>query len=148
LLDQPGRLPRTDHEPGVEFFVRFDRFRAVKTRIGPSVDLLHTRRQGLLDIPQMIADLRTAGPVAIAQFAPYVFSTLFTSEKGNKNRVLRGGAGQIFAFMSSMNGCKRLIAVAPQTGRRNSKRESSLWSGNWNARWPTTSDCGSNWKKP
>jgi site-specific DNA recombinase len=72
---------------------------------------------------------------------------MFTSEERNKHRVLRDGAGQIFAFVSSSNGCKRLIAVAPQTGRRNSNGESSLWSGNWSERWQRTSDCGSNWKK-
>src|ERR1017187_2628161 len=55
---------------------------------------------------------------------------MFTSRECNKHRVLRDGAGHIFAFVPSSNGCKRLVAVAPQIGRRNSKRESSLWSGN------------------
>src|ERR1017187_9827758 len=54
---------------------------------------------------------------------------MFTSRECNKHRVLRDGSEHIFAFVPSSNGCKRLVAVAPQIGRRNSKRESSLWSG-------------------
>src|ERR1022692_3127608 len=76
LFDQSGRLACTDHEPGIEFLIRFHGFAAVETRIRPAVDPLHTRRQGLLDIPQMIVDLLAAGPVAVAQFAPHVFSRL------------------------------------------------------------------------
>src|ERR1039458_7159432 len=47
---------------------------------------------------------------------------MFTSGECNKHRVLRDGPGHIFAFVPSSNGCKRLVAVAPQIGRRNSKR--------------------------
>src|ERR1035441_9133820 len=72
---------------------------------------------------------------------------MFTRGECNKHRVLRDGSGHIFAFVPSSKGCKRLVAVAPQIGRRNSKRESSLWSGNWSVRWRRTSAYGSNWKK-
>ncbi len=76
FLHQPGRLACTDHKLGVEFLIGLDGVLAVETRIGSAVDLLHARRQRRMHIPQMVADLLAAGPVAVAQFAPDVFSRL------------------------------------------------------------------------
>src|ERR1039457_1356329 len=73
---------------------------------------------------------------------------MFTSGRLNKHRVLRHGAEQILKLMASSNGRKRLIAVAPRIGGRNSNGEWNLWSGNWSARCRRTSACESNWKKP
>src|ERR1039457_1947318 len=94
------------------------------------------------------AAVRATGRVGLGRFSPGGrLGRMFTSRECNKHRVLRDGSGHIFAFVPSSNGCKRLVAVAPQIGRRNSKRESSLWSGNWSVRWRRTSAYGSNWKK-
>ena len=79
--------------------------------------------------------------------ARWLIATMFTSGRLNKHRVLRQGAEQILKLMASSIGCKRLIAVAPRIGRRNSNGERNLWSGNWSARWRRTSACESNWKK-
>src|ERR1039458_6269823 len=96
------------------------------------------------DYPPLLGKIATQG---IVQMHDEPERRMFTSRECNKHRVLRDGSGHIFAFVPSSNGCKRLVAVAPQIGRRNSKRESSLWSGNWSVRWRRTSAYGSNWKK-
>jgi len=63
---------RTDHKSGVELHLRFDSF--PQTRIGPTVDLFHVRRQRRTHIPQMIANLSASEAIAIAQLTPQVFA--------------------------------------------------------------------------
>jgi hypothetical protein len=76
FLDQPGRLAGRDHKSGIEFFIRFDGFPAVKPGINSPINLFHARREGGAHTPQMIANLFASGTIAVAQFAPNVFSRL------------------------------------------------------------------------
>jgi len=74
-------------------------------------------------------------------------TTMFTSGQLNKRRALRRGAGQILKVVSSSNGCKRPIVVAPRIERRNSNGEWNPWRSSWSARWQRSNACESKWKK-
>jgi DNA invertase Pin-like site-specific DNA recombinase len=66
---------------------------------------------------------------------PKGYGRMFTSGQLNKHWGLRQGAGQTRTFMSSSNGCKHPIAVAPRIGNRNWKGEWSRWSGSCSKHW-------------
>src|ERR1039457_6068873 len=73
------------------------------------------------------AAVRATGRVGLGRFSPGGrLGRMFTSRECNKHRVLRDGSGHIFAFVSSSNGCKRLVAVAPQIGRASCRERGKI----------------------
>jgi hypothetical protein len=69
LLYQTTGLAGHDDELATEQFVGLHRFPAVETGIGAGEDLHHYGRQRLKNGAQVRGNLRTAGPVAVAQLS-------------------------------------------------------------------------------
>jgi hypothetical protein len=81
------------------------------------------------NLVRAISDLVRTTPNGSAldqRVGEWVKPRVFTSQRLSKQRALSQGAGQNSAFVSSSSGCKRPIAVALRTGRKNSNEESSL----------------------
>jgi hypothetical protein len=100
LVHQARRFARRNDELHIRLFVCLHRLGTVEAGIGTGVNRLHAGRQACEHAFQMPCDLRTGGPIAIAQLTRDVFPCL-GEKRQDRLEALLSPVFRVVAFASS-----------------------------------------------